>query len=200
MSDLVKRLRGYQESWWETIQRLDMGESDNGIMTTIRFEQHDTFKKAADRIEQQAECIAQMSAECLGLREDCENVGNLWEKERAEQAERIRELEVRLSGKTGYCVQCEALAAQNQAYRETFAGIANSNWRKWEELASLEEFEAWTKRRANHMLSLPNLATPILAERDAKTLEEAAEVCGDRCISVSVELRRMAQEKRKEKS
>ena len=84
MSELVKRLRDYQESWWEAIQRLDMGESDNGIMTTIRFEQHDTFKKAADLIEHQEECIAQMSDECLGLREDCENVGNLWEKEVAE--------------------------------------------------------------------------------------------------------------------
>ena len=33
---------------------------------------------------------------------------------------------------------------------ETMEGIANSNWRKWEELASPEEFERWAKSRANH--------------------------------------------------
>jgi len=33
---------------------------------------------------------------------------------------------------------------------ETLEGIANSNWRKWEELASPEEFERWVKSRANH--------------------------------------------------
>ena len=34
---------------------------------------------------------------------------------------------------------------------EAAEGIANSDWRKWEELASPEEFERWVKRRALHM-------------------------------------------------
>ena len=33
---------------------------------------------------------------------------------------------------------------------ETMEGIVNSNWRKWEELASPEDFERWVKSRANH--------------------------------------------------
>ena len=42
-----------------------------------------------------------------------------------QQAERIHELEVRLSGKTGYCVQCEALAAQNEKLREVVDAAKN---------------------------------------------------------------------------
>ena len=34
---------------------------------------------------------------------------------------------------------------------ETAEGISNSDWRKWEELASPEEFERWVKNRALHM-------------------------------------------------
>lgn len=34
---------------------------------------------------------------------------------------------------------------------ETAEGIANSDWRKWEALASPEEFERWVKSRALHM-------------------------------------------------
>lgn len=50
-TDIVPLLREWEETMWEAIQRLDMGEMDNGIMTSIRFEQHDTLKRAADRIE-----------------------------------------------------------------------------------------------------------------------------------------------------
>lgn len=155
MSDLVKRLRGYQESWWETIQRLDMGESDNGIMTTIRFEQHDTFKKAADILEQ--------------------------------QAERIKELEVRLSGKTGYCVQCEALSALCEKLREALQTAVDCRPIGTETMTEAREY------KIHKALTLPDIATPILAERDAKTLEEAAKLV-DACGYLSVEeLHCMAQ-------
>jgi hypothetical protein len=34
---------------------------------------------------------------------------------------------------------------------ETAEGIANCDWRKWEELASPKEFERWVKSRALHL-------------------------------------------------
>lgn len=37
-----------------------------------------------------------------------------------------------------------------EAALETLDGIANSNWRKWEELASCEEYERWSKSRCAH--------------------------------------------------
>lgn len=37
---------------------------------------------------------------------------------------------------------------------ETSEGIVNADWRKWDELASPEEFERWVKSRANHMASV----------------------------------------------
>ena len=36
---------------------------------------------------------------------------------------------------------------------ETLRGIADADWRKWEELASPEEFVLWAKRRACHALA-----------------------------------------------
>ena len=50
MSDVIQRLRDYQEAWEDAITRMDGPESGNGIMTTIRSEQHATFKKAADEL------------------------------------------------------------------------------------------------------------------------------------------------------
>lgn len=40
---------------------------------------------------------------------------------------------------------------------ETLRGIADADWRKWEELASPEEFVLWAKRRVNHALAVPNV-------------------------------------------
>lgn len=48
---------------------------------------------------------------------------------------------------------------------ETAEGIANSDWRKWEELASSEEFERWVKSRAMHMATALQEA---LAEQPAQ--------------------------------
>ena len=36
--------------------------------------------------------------------------------------------------------------------RETLQGIADADWRRWEELASPEEFVRWAKARATHAL------------------------------------------------
>ena len=36
--------------------------------------------------------------------------------------------------------------------RETLQGIADADWRKWEELATPEEFVRWAKARAMHAL------------------------------------------------
>lgn len=41
--------------------------------------------------------------------------------------------------------------------RETLRSIADADWRRWEELASPEEFVRWAKSRANHALMTPNL-------------------------------------------
>ena len=39
-----------------------------------------------------------------------------------------------------------------------FESIASANWRKWEELASPEEFERWVKSRAAHMAAFARAA------------------------------------------
>ena len=36
--------------------------------------------------------------------------------------------------------------------RETLQGIAEADWRKWEELASPDEFVRWAKARATHAM------------------------------------------------
>ena len=128
MSDLVKRLRGYQESWWETIQRLDMGESDNGIMTTIRFEQHDTFKKAADILEQQAERMQQMT------------------DENCKQSERIRVLVQLLADANELLGQRSVMADQARKdadrYRWLRVNWAESSDSWWDHGISAEELDA----------------------------------------------------------
>lgn len=43
--------------------------------------------------------------------------------------------------------------AEIDALRETLRGIAEADYRKWEEFASPEEFVRWAKSRANHALS-----------------------------------------------
>ena len=42
--------------------------------------------------------------------------------------------------------------------RETLQGIADADWRKWEELATPEEFVRWAKSRAMHALR-PNTSS-----------------------------------------
>jgi hypothetical protein len=42
----------------------------------------------------------------------------------------------------------DALRAEVDKMRETLTGIRDADWRKWEELASPDEFVAWAKRRA----------------------------------------------------
>lgn len=48
MDDIVTRLR----EWEQSLAYMDRGESDNGIMTDIRFEQRDKICKAIAEIEQ----------------------------------------------------------------------------------------------------------------------------------------------------
>jgi len=45
-----------------------------------------------------------------------------------------------------------ALVADNMRMRETLQAIVDADWRKWQELASSEEFVRWAKSRANHAL------------------------------------------------
>ena len=47
----------------------------------------------------------------------------------------------------------ERQAAQIEMMRSTLQGIVGADWRKWEELASPEEFVRWAKSQANHVLS-----------------------------------------------
>jgi hypothetical protein len=62
------------------------------------------------------------------------------------------------------------IEAMKQAL-ETCDGIAKSNWREWEELASAEEFERWVKSRANHT-AIALRAAIEQAEEGAKRLAE----------------------------
>lgn len=54
------------------------------------------------------------------------------------------------------------LEAQVTVLRETLQGIADADWRKWEELASPDEFVRWAKSRASHAL------TQTVPKREAK--------------------------------
>lgn len=42
--------------------------------------------------------------------------------------------------------------AEVKRLRETLQGIADADWRRWEELASPDEFVRWAKSRAMHAL------------------------------------------------
>lgn len=44
-------------------------------------------------------------------------------------------------------------ANEIERLRETLEGIANADWRNWEELASPDEFVRWAKSRAKHALT-----------------------------------------------
>ena len=44
----------------------------------------------------------------------------------------------------------DRLVAALKEARSTLVGITESDWRKWEELASCAEFERWAKSRTNH--------------------------------------------------
>lgn len=46
----------------------------------------------------------------------------------------------------------QSLLAENERMRETLRGIAEADWRKWEELASPDEFVRWAKSRAMHAM------------------------------------------------
>lgn len=46
--------------------------------------------------------------------------------------------------------------------RETLQGIADADWRRWEELATPDEFVRWAKSRAAHALR-PNYRVPLAA-------------------------------------
>ncbi len=72
----------------------------------------------------------------------------------------------------------ERQAAQIEMMRSTLHGIVDADWRKWEELASPEEFVRWAKSRANHVLS----TTPDQA------LEQFAVRVREQCIGVCYEV------------
>lgn len=50
-----------------------------------------------------------------------------------------------------------ATAGEMERMRETLQSIADADWRRWEELASPEEFVRWAKSRAAHALT-PNMS------------------------------------------
>ena len=58
-----------------------------------------------------------------------------------------------LAANMAWSNKCEENATLRKALDsalETCKGIVDSDWRKWEELASPEEYERWSKSRANH--------------------------------------------------
>lgn len=56
------------------------------------------------------------------------------------------------------------LVEENRKLRETLQSIVDADWRKWQELASPEEFVRWAKARANHALVTPNAGIHRAAE------------------------------------
>lgn len=48
--------------------------------------------------------------------------------------------------------EIERLRKENDAQRETLQGIAYADYRRWQELASPDEFERWARSRAMHAL------------------------------------------------
>jgi hypothetical protein len=77
---ILEKLRERQADYWDAIKRLDMGEFDNGMMTSIRFEQHDLYRSSADCIESQLEQLekADVSAyrEAMNADSDFKSPGN----------------------------------------------------------------------------------------------------------------------------
>lgn len=67
---------------------------------------------------------------------------------------------------------------------KTMEGIANSNWRKWEELASPEEFERWVKSRANHSAEALRQALERPSDIEAAVKKEN-EACAEIAYSMA---------------
>lgn len=67
-------------------------------------------------------------------------------------AERIAKLETQLAAMEleQKDEQIQKLREALENARETVHGIAASDWRKWEELADIHEFERWAKSRCAH--------------------------------------------------
>ncbi|MHB1266411.1 MAG: hypothetical protein ACYCY2_02270 [Acidithiobacillus ferriphilus] len=57
------------------------------------------------------------------------------------------------SGSAALILSAMNALADVERMRETFEGILSANWRKWEELASPEEFVRWAEARALHALA-----------------------------------------------
>lgn len=67
------------------------------------------------------------------------------------------------------------LAAQNQQLREQLQMILDADYRKWEDLASPDEFVRWAKSRANYMLQLPDIASKHMNRVKAEAYREIAD-------------------------
>lgn len=80
----------------------------------------------------------------------------LYEYELSRKGDEIERLTLFLQGATvlggKQIAEIERLNVQVAMLQETLQGIYAADWRKWEELASPEEFERWVKSRANHAL------------------------------------------------
>ena len=72
--------------------------------------------------------------------------------------------QLRALGFGGICNQAATLLrdlhAENETMRETLQGIAQADWREWEELARPIEFVRWAQARANHVLQSNEKAKP----------------------------------------
>mgnify|MGYP000911107552 FL=1 len=110
MNNIVERLREYQESWADSIKRMDCGElGDNGIMSQIRAEQHETWKDAADLIEAQEQRIKELEAYTKSLETSRGELVETQAEKITEQRKRIKELEAAL---------CEEVEARSKWYCE----------------------------------------------------------------------------------
>ena len=119
-----------------------------------------------------------------------------YQTENEQQAERIRELEAENDKLEQLWVirnaSCEALAAQNEKLREALNKLTSDTTSHYDRLEIIRT-----------ALALPDHSAHVLDMVRAKTLEEAADEFGRRwtqASKVQEELRKMAQEKRKEKS
>ncbi len=95
-----------------------------------------------------------------------------------EQAAQINHLQMALADTEALeaetSARCLKQAEQIEMMRSTLHGIVDADWRKWEELASPEEFVRWAKSRANHVLS--TTTEQALEQFAAKVREQCAQM------------------------
>lgn len=163
--------------------------------------EHDYAVKEANKIAAEDAYFAARPQVDLFSQRRCYEAGfyKAWEQ----QAERIRALEAQFAEEERICNKTAdesvQLAALCEKLREALYKLRESSDDSDDcQYGTLST--SFVRDIAHEALALPNIAAPILAERDAKTLEEAADVCENMSLYAGQDcanrLNAMAQELR----